>query len=199
MIKQSLYAARRIHKRVYWKLLLVLGMKQRSWDDQFNANIWSQGPHSDNTIQLVTELCEGGAIVEFGCAEGRLPCSLGLGTFSGYTGYDVSEVAIAKAKLRAKSAGVVNCQFEIGDMASWEGCKSASLIVFEECLYYLSKAEVKRILKICSDSLISTGKILVIVHSAKKHRDTLNTCRETCSVMKEIVIEDRTYLVCKPR
>lgn len=183
-----------ILKRIYWRILRASGFKRLSWDRQFVAGVWCRRPRSPHTVRRATELCCGGLLVEFGCGEGTLPLALPRDSFSHYMGYDISGVAIQRANERARMANLANCQFEQCDMAKWTGTSGASLIVAEECLYYLAKAEIETFLQRCCQSLIPGGSILVIVYSAARHGPTLNSCRGVCKVRDESVVDGRTFL-----
>lgn len=185
---------KRILQRVYWRLLRIAGFKRLSWDRQFEAGLWCRGMCSHLTIQRVTELCNGGRLIEFGCGEGNLPMSLPGKSFSDYMGYDISEVAVQRASERARASGLTNCSFEQCDMAKWQGASQASLILAEECLYYLNPSDMEAFLQRCVDSLIPGGTILVIVHSATKHAQTLEICRRVCRVKNEQIADGRAYL-----
>ncbi len=183
-----------IWQRLYWRGLRFLGMERLSWNKQFQAGVWCRYPRNPDTIARITELCRGGKLIEFGCGEGNLPYSLPPGTFSEYLGFDISDVAIQRAIGRARQARMTNCHFEPCNMADWQGSHSASLILIEECLYYLRSPEIEQFLLRCCGSLASNGVILVIVHSATKHARTLNDCRSTCRVVEERMVVGRAYL-----
>lgn len=187
-----------IPQRIYWRILRLFGFNRLSWNSQFDAGVWGKRPSSPNTIKRVIELCEGGKVIEFGCGEGNLPHLLPPGCFSDYVGYDISDLAIHRAQRRASNAGILNCHFEQCDMASWPGSFNVSLIVVEECLYYLSSRDTEKFLSRCKASLAREGSILVIVHSGEKHAGTLHLCRNMCKVREETVIASRTYLTLAP-
>ena len=161
---------------------------------QYREGIWCTRSRSPHTIARVAELCRGGQLLEFGCGEGNLPYLLPPGSFSEYMGIDISEVAIRKASARAAQAGVNNCHFQQGDMAKWDGSFLASLILVEECLYYLSLRDIERFLSRCCSSLSRDGVILVIVHCARKHSKTLSVCRRVCRVVDERSLGSRAFL-----
>ena len=184
--------------RMYWRTLRIFGFTKSSWDKQFELGVWDRGPRSQNTINRVSGLCAGGKLIEFGCGGGSLPFLVPRNCYSEYIGYDISEVAIENAKRRARQEGLENIHFEQCDMAKWNGTNGVSLIVVEECLYYLSPATVERFLLQCSRSICSGGLILVIVHSSSKHARTLDVCRRVCRVEDETVIGSRTYLTLTP-
>jgi cyclopropane fatty-acyl-phospholipid synthase-like methyltransferase len=185
---------RSILQRIYLRALRQLGLKKLSWDKQFEAGVSCYGPRSANTINRVQDLCRGGRLLEFGCGEGDLPFILPPGTYSSYVGYDISEVAIERARERTVTAGLNSIDFKQCDIARWDGIDSASLILAEECLYYLSAANIEKFLLRCTRCLTRDGSILVIVHSASKHARTLDVCRRVCCVRDEVVIEGRVFL-----
>ena len=186
-------------KRVLWKLARLAGLKRLSWDQQFEAGVWCRGPRSAHTLELVIKLCAGGRLVEFGCGEGDLPHLLPAGAFSEYCGIDISSVAIRIASERAREANLRGCRFDCGDMASWTGLQGLSLVLAEECLYYLSPASAEKFLERCCASLSPNGSILVIVHSATKHARTLSVCRRVCRVREETTLGSRAYLTLAPK
>ena len=181
-------------QRIYWRILRAFGFEQLAWDKQFEAGVWCRGPRSAYTISRVAELCGGGRLVEFGCGEGSLPHLLPGGCFTEYFGYDISEVAIARARQRASAANLTNCRFARLDMAQWAGVPLVTLVVAEECLYYLTRVEIEVFLRRCCDYLVPDGSILIVVHSATKHASTLEVCRRVCRVIDETIVGSRTYL-----
>lgn len=183
-----------IISRVYWRLLRLFGFGKSAWDEQFKRGLWTRGRHSDVFIEKVVALNRGGFVVEFGCAEGALIEGLPKGSYSKYQGYDISEVAIGAAIARANKNGLTNCEFQQCDMSRWSGCSDASLILLEECLYYLSVPQIKVFLEICKSSLLPGGVILVVVHSTEKHAKTLEACRASCRVIEEALINGRMFM-----
>jgi SAM-dependent methyltransferase len=188
-----------IVQRVYWRALRSVGLERLSWDRQFEAGFWHRGAYSPNTIRQVAGLCAGGRLIEFGCGAGDLPYLLPPGSFTEYLGYDISTVAIRQARRRAAESGRTDVHYEQCDMAKWQGETPASLILLEECLYYLPPARIEKFLGRCCDSLAPGGSILVIVHSASKHAQTLEMCRRVCNVMDETTIGARAFLTLGPK
>jgi O-methyltransferase involved in polyketide biosynthesis len=84
-------------------------------------------------------------------------------------------------------------------MATWQGdCHDAALIVLEECLYYLRPAEARRFLVRCFRNLAPDGRILVILHDARKHAAPATLCRRVCRIHDETLIGSRLYLTLGP-
>ena len=176
-------------------MLRACGFKRFSWDKQYEAGVWCRSPSNEDTHDYVVNLCQGGRLIEFGCGEGTLLFSLPRSAFSDYTGYDISSVAAKRAQERADQAGLQMVKFEQGDMAEWRGASDVSLILVEECLMYLTTSDAEQFLRRCCDSLSPNGKIVVIVHSATKWAQTLETCRRVCKVDNETVVGGRTFMV----
>jgi cyclopropane fatty-acyl-phospholipid synthase-like methyltransferase len=183
-------------KRIYWRVLRVLGFKQLSWDQQYKEGMWQRMECSPHTLMLINKLVEGGRILQFGCGTGDLVHVLPASVYSHYLGIDISSAAIEKARKLADQAGLAKCAFEVGSMESWKGSLDPiSLILLEECLYYLNGSAMKEFLVRCYDSLDKNGKLLVIVHDAKKHAKTLEICRNSVYPVSDLSnIEGRTYL-----
>src|SRR2546430_3291140 len=183
-----------IIQRFCWRGLGVVVFYRYSWNKQFDAGLWCRGQRNPHTLSRVADLCSGGKLIEFGCGEGTLPHQLPPGTFSDYCGFDISDVAIRAAREKARNAGLQRCKFERCDMATWEGSDSASLILAEECIYYLTPARIQHFCRVCSASLLPRGAILIIVHSGTKHARSLEACRSVCTVMDENIIDGRVFL-----
>ena len=188
-----------IFKRLYWRSLRALGLKKNAWDSQFRAGVWCQHERSPHTAEKVRKLCGGGRLIEFGCGEGNLLDVLPPGSYTEYIGYDISAVAVQKAALRVRQMGLLNCRFEQCDMACWHGVSETSLVLAEECLYYLSSREIETFLRTALACLSQGGHILVVVHSAEKHARTLQVCREADAVVDEIRVGSRTFLTLQRR
>jgi cyclopropane fatty-acyl-phospholipid synthase-like methyltransferase len=180
--------------RMYWRTLRLLGFGKKAWDDQFKKGLWSRGRHSDYFLEKVISLSRGGVVIEFGCAEGTLIDELPVEAYSRYQGYDISGVAIELANKKAKENGLSSCTFQQCDMSQWSGYAGVSLILLEECLYYLNVAQIKVFLDKCRRSLLPEGAILVVVHSADKHASTLKECRLVGNVIEEVLVNDRVFM-----
>ena len=183
-----------IVSRIYWRILRLLGFGKKAWDDQFKKGLWSRGRHNDYFLEKVISLCRGGLFIEFGCAEGALIEELPVNTYSKYLGYDISAVAIELASKKASENGLSNCIFKQCDMTNWAGYSGASLILLEECLYYLNATQIKVFLEKCRYSLLPEGVILVVVHSAEKHANTLKECRLSGRVIEEVLLNGRVFM-----
>lgn len=182
------------HKRIMWRAIRMLGKEQQAWDDQFREGVWDRGPRSPEVVKRVQQFARGGRILEFGCGTGTLPRLLPEDSFSEYTGIDISGFAVEQAKKLCDKAGLQNCRFLQGDMATWPGSSDEDLILLEECLYYIRGVSLVNFCRLCKQSLSPDGTVLVIVHSAKKHRRTLEVCKQIFDDAVEEQVSTRTFL-----
>jgi hypothetical protein len=59
--------------------------------------------------------------------------------------YDVSQVAVDATTCLAREVGLQYDRFQQRDMPKWNGDSLASLVLVEECFYYLSASETEKI------------------------------------------------------
>jgi len=182
----------------YCRIVRLAGWSRQAWNREYDLGRWCCEARSPHTANRVVELCKGGRLIEFGCGTGSLLSLLPPGTYSEYIGVDISDVAIQSARQKAVELGLTMCRFEQGDMSSWPGSPFATLILIEECLYYLKPVQIKSFLMKCCSSLAPDGAILVIVHSARKHKKTLEVCQIVCEVINRRVIGSRVFLTLGP-
>lgn len=181
-------------RKIKWRIMRAIGLGSKAWDEQFRLGIWGGDTESPRVIERVVRLARGGRIVEFGCGHGQLARNLPAGSFSSYLGIDISALAVEEAAERAEKQGVRGCRFEQGDMLTWAGDSGVDLIVLLECLYYAKGAALERFLDRCMKSLAGDGRVLVVIHSARKHRRTIAACRAGCRVVQEESVGQRAYL-----
>lgn len=184
--------------KIYWRVLRLARLERRLWNGQYVAGRWERSDRPPRTLELVAQLCAGGRLVELGCGEASVPRQLPAGAFSDYMGVDISDVAISRARAQTAEAGVRGCTFLRADIANWEGTRDATLILAEECLYYLDPSAMRSLLDRCLTSLAPGGSILAVVHDADKHARTLDICRQAGVVLAEEDAQGVRYVRIRP-
>lgn len=187
--------------RAMWKGLRLMGLGRLSWNSQYAANFWTTDHtgRSPHIIRIVKQYGVSNRIVEFGCGEGSLPRAIQDIEYLDYVGYDISDVAIDRAKAGIHEHGLKSCEFLQGDMAAWKGAEGVGLIVAEECINYLSMGALATFLRACNKSLTRDGRMIVVTHSVRKHAMHAIGCCELLELVNWITIEGRTYLVLRRR
>ena len=168
-------------RKLIWKLAPMLGPRAArwAWDDQFARGKWDYLRARDIKVRdLIANLASGGTVVDLGCGEGLLAFELPETSYTRYIGVDVSTVAIENALRRAFQTSNTKCTFIATDLREWEGTEEADVILIEEALYYLTPSAQHTLLDTCERSLSDRGKLVVIIHDAKKHPRTVALLKE---------------------
>jgi 2-polyprenyl-3-methyl-5-hydroxy-6-metoxy-1,4-benzoquinol methylase len=82
-------------------------------------------------------LARKGRVLDVGCGEGLLAQRLCPNAYASYLGIDLSAVAIDRANQK-KDARECRSDFLVADVETFAGDGTFDVIVFNECLYYLS-------------------------------------------------------------
>jgi len=175
------------------KSLKAIGMEKLAWDVEHKTNFWQTSKKSEQMLEILSNLLNGGAIVEFGCGDGTFPQYLPDNGFSKYVGYDISSVAIKMCNDKNENPKV---NFETQDMGTWEGLgnNEVDLIVCEECLNYLEEDALIKFLQVCCETLTESGKMFISFHSHIKHAASIETIKRTVEIVDESFQGERVYL-----
>ena len=146
-------------------------------------------------IECVEELAEGGRIVELACGEGVLILAINPEVYGSYLGIDISDFALEAAVKKTQELGLFRCRFKQLDIAKWPGDSELSLIILEECLYYLNAAQQRQLLSICLNSLSPSGAVVVTLYSRPRHEQTIETCKQFYPATVDVPDGDYVYLV----
>ena len=98
-------------------------IKQRLWDDDFSRGRWNclDTTVDDCVYSRIEKSAKGGSILDLGCGSGGTANELNGSAYRDYTGVDISEVAVGKAKKRTEENGRGSrCRFLQGDVITYE-------------------------------------------------------------------------------
>ena len=190
---------RMLLRRGLWKMLSFLGAPARRWiwNDQFRQGQWDclRADRRKRVIELVEELAKGGRIVELACGEGILISAINPEVYDSYLGIDISDVALEAAVKKTQELGLFRCRFKQLDIADWPGDSELSLVILEECLYYLNAAQQRQLLSTCLNSLSPSGAVVVTFYSRARHERSIETCKEFYPTTVDVPDGDHVYLV----
>ena len=120
--------------------------KQRLWDKEFVNGRWDclDTTTEDCVYSRLEKWVKGGSILDLGCGSGSTPNELDESAFSEYTGVDISEVAIVKARERTMKNGRGHkCRFLQGDVVSYEPGQKVDVILLRDSIYYIKRPQIK--------------------------------------------------------
>lgn len=144
--------------------------KQRLWDKEFVNGRWDclDTTTEDCVYSRLEKWVKGGSILDLGCGSGSTPNELDESAFSEYTGVDISEVAIVKARERTMKNGRGHkCRFLQGDVVSYEPGQKVDVILLRDSIYYIKRPQIKALLKRYSKWLAKDGVFIVRIWNGR--------------------------------
>ena len=120
-------------------------MKRSLWDKEFAAGRWDyiEQTEDDCIYPILARYSESGDVLDLGCGSGNTGNEMEAESYRSYTGIDISEVAVEKARSRSARAGrrEVN-SYEQGDIYSYSPRQLYKVILFRESLFYIPKQKI---------------------------------------------------------
>jgi SAM-dependent methyltransferase len=146
-------------------------LKRRVWNSEYAGGRWVglESMVGDCLYRHVEEHTRVGDILDLGCGPGAMAAELDEGSYRSYTGVDISDVAIAKA--RARTAGTSRaaknryCQ---GDILLYQPDQRYDVIVFGDSIYYLAHHQIHRTLMRYAQHLKEDGVFVVKLFGYEK-------------------------------
>ena len=188
-------------RRLYWRFGRALGGRTAAavWDDQYSRGVWQEfdNGRSSEVLDVVNSFGVDLDLVEFGCGEGSLVFALKPEVIRSYRGFDISSTAVARAKHNFAQEGMDICSASCTDLATLSNLDACDLILAEECLYYLSRRELKQLLAVAWRAIRSGGGLIAVVHDGEKHAWVLDLVRsfsDQCEV-RDFMIESRSAVL----
>jgi SAM-dependent methyltransferase len=153
-------------------LLLAHGnqrIKRSLWNAEFARGRWNDLARTvgDCIYPCLEQYGNDGSILDLGCGSGNTGTELDADTYHDYTGVDISDVAIDKAKQRTEECGRIGKNdFVQSDIFTYEPAKQFDVILFRESIYYVPGPEMKGMLDRYAEFLKPAGVFIVRLFSA---------------------------------
>lgn len=145
------------------------GLKGRLWDREFAEGRWDfiEKTPGDPIYQYVEKYCKRGSILDLGCGSGNTGCELDINAYQQYTGLDISEVALNKARQSSVEVHRTgkNRYFQ-SDILTYVPDQPYDVILFRESIYYIPKGKIKGMLDRYSNFLKPGGVFIVRWHES---------------------------------
>lgn len=181
-----------IFKRVYhafFKRWGNLKTKQQIWDEEFKCGKWDYLEIYKNDIiyGYIKKYSSGGSILDLGCGSGNTCKDLDSGEYTLYTGVDISDVAIKKARSNCESIKQKHREneFIISDVIKYEPAQRYDVILFRESLYYLPYHKIIIVLNRYSRYLTPKGVFIVRICERKRYKKIILRIRKDYTVIEE--------------
>src|SRR5882672_10957138 len=139
-------------------------LKRRLWNVEFARGRWDclDRTPGDCVYPYVEKYAKKGSILDLGCGSGSTGNELDPTTYQDYTGVDISDVAIEKAKKKTEenSRGDRNGYFQ-SDLFSYVPTTRYDVILFRDSIYYVPLRNVIPMLSRYSNHLKESGVFIV--------------------------------------
>ena len=138
--------------------------KQRLWNDEFVAGRWKclDSTGEESIRFYVEKYANQGAILDLGCGSGTTGIELNPASYSFYTGVDISDVALIKAKARALEVGVADRrEYCDADILTYVPERQYSVILFGDSIYYIPSGRIVSVLSRYAKYLSANGVFAV--------------------------------------
>src|SRR5258706_125481 len=143
-------------------------LKRSLWNKEFAEGRWAfiESTSNDVVYPILEKYCRTGSLLDLGCGSGNTGCELNGDSYQEYTGVDISDIAISKAKERSDACHrSAKNRYEQSDIQSYEPSRKYDVILFRESIYYIPQTRINSVLKRYAQCLKPGGVIVVRTHS----------------------------------
>jgi 2-polyprenyl-3-methyl-5-hydroxy-6-metoxy-1,4-benzoquinol methylase len=147
--------------------------KRRLWNDEYATGRWNCLDNSGDrsAYLLVEKYANKGGILDLGCGTGTMGIALTREAYSFYTGLDLSDVAIDKAKQRALDNGCGDRnEFYRADILTYQATHKYKVILYGDSIYYIPQGKIVPMLERYSAFLADDGVFIARLFEASGKR-----------------------------
>ena len=168
------------------------GLKKRVWDAEFSHGRWNclDQTFDDCVYPVVERYAARGAILDLGCGSGNTGNELAAASYQHYTGVDISEAALEKARTRTSANGRLRTnEYVQSDIFSYMPVRQFDVILFRDSIYYVPHRRITGMLTRYAAYLRPGGVFIVrMANGAGKYQPIVNAIENGFEV-----VEKRTF------
>ncbi len=174
-------------------------MKRRLWDKEYASGRWSclEGSGDRTVPALVEKYANLGNILDLGCGPGTTSLQFNPAAYTHYTGVDISDVAVEKARSRARGKNLAERnQYLQSDILAFEPSQRYDVILYGDSIYYIPQGQIAPMLTRYSQFLKSNGVFVARLFdiSGKRH-DILDRIQSNFEVAESHTDSDGACLI----
>ncbi|WP_348260833.1 class I SAM-dependent methyltransferase [Telmatobacter sp. DSM 110680] len=138
--------------------------KRHLWNREFSSGKWNclDNTGEESIGSYLEKYAKHGAILDLGCGTGATGIGLNTSSYSFYTGVDISDAAINKARTKAIEAGVADRrEYCVADILTYVPKRQYNVICFGDSIYYIPFTKIVPMLSRYMPYLSETGVFAV--------------------------------------
>jgi SAM-dependent methyltransferase len=174
-------------------------VKRSLWNKEFKEGRWSslENTLGDCLYPYIEKYARNGTILDLGCGSGNTGNELDANAYRQYTGVDISDVAIEKARRRTEENRRTdkNNYFQ-SDILSFVPTQQYDVILLREAIYYVPRAQIGRLLDRYSKYLKVGGVFIVRMwNTTGKDKTIVDTIESNAEVLEKYLSDQTTTAV----
>lgn len=161
--------------------------KRQLWNGEFAGGRWDYIDHTpeDFVYQFLEKYAKGGSILDLGCGSGNTGNELKQESYHDYTGVDISDVAIERAKVRSLERGREEKNHYLqSDLDAFRPDGYYDVILFRESLFYVPLSKIKSLLDRQAAHLTADGVFIVRMYDRVKYRKIVELIERNFDVVE---------------
>jgi SAM-dependent methyltransferase len=180
------------------------GIKRYLWNHEFEQGRWRclESTPADCVYGHLEKYAAKGSILDLGCGPGNTGNELDSGAYRSYTGVDISDVAVEKAKKRTEEnrRSDKNEYFQ-SDIFSYTPTHQYDVVLFGDSLYYVPHQRIAGMLSRYSEFVTNQGVFIVRLFDVRgKHQAIIDIIEKTFDVVERHLYNAQVgVLVFRPR
>ena len=168
-------------------------MKSSLWNSEFAGGRWDclDQTAGDCVYPYLEKFARQGSILDLGCGSGSMANEISAAAYADYTGVDISQVAIDKAKTRTQQNGRANMnRYFQSDIFSYVPSQRFDVIAFRDSIYYVPWAKIRAMLDRYAAHLTRDGVFIVkMCDGNTRYKAIMDTIENHFKVVEKYVAE----------
>lgn len=179
-------------------------VKQRLWDQEFDGGRWDclDSTAGDCVYPYLEKYARKGRILDLGCGSGSTSNELAESAYGSYTGVDISEVALEKARKRSAANGRADRnQYFQSDIITYTPTQTFDVILFRDSVAYVPWSRITSVLNGYAQYLTDDGVFIVrLANGMGKYRPVVEGIERDFDVVDRHVSQepDAVVIVFRP-
>jgi len=172
-------------------------IKKKLWDREFSQGRWDclDRMPDDCLYPHVERYANQGSVLDLGCGPGTTGTELAANAYSSYTGVDISQVAVEKARNRAEAHHrTAKNSYLQADLFSYVPTGSHDVILFGDSLYYIPWRTILPLLNRYTTYLKPSGVFVVRIYGLR-YQTILDMIESHFDVLEKHVYADEVFVL----